>query len=268
MNFRNEMKTSESSAFRGAPARGVSGCRGAWRYYGPASSNRASVGSIDVYSSGPACWIGFWCRSYVELLPLLGYPTAAKGCRNHNRESSTGRRDERGRGEKIDKMQRSDRTLWIFVLVACLAGSLVSVAYPLYVIRPFRAQGARELIAALVVARYGPLVSAVSALAAVAAAVAYWRSSAPLLWRRLAAASAMLVCVLAVLARVNVFESLMFHPLEHPAFATPSEVKLDDDDKLIVVKIGGSARAYPVREMGYHHVVNDMVGGTALVATY
>jgi hypothetical protein len=89
------------------------------------------------------------------------------------------------------------------------------------------------------------------------------------MWRRmLAAAGAMLVCVLAVLARVNVYEDLMFHQVEHPTFAAATDVKLDNDDKLIVVKIGGSARAYPIREMGYHHIVNDVVGGTALAATY
>ena len=82
------------------------------------------------------------------------------------------------------------------------------------------------------------------------------------------AASAVLVCILAMLARANVYEQLMFHPLEPPSFAAPTDAKLDADDKLIVVKINGSARAYPIREMGYHHVVNDVVGGTALVATY
>jgi hypothetical protein len=86
--------------------------------------------------------------------------------------------------------------------------------------------------------------------------------------RLLVAGSAMLVCVLAVLARVNVFEALMFHPIEQPAFAAAKDVKLDGDDKLIVVKVNGSARAYPIREMAYHHVVNDVVGGTALAATY
>jgi hypothetical protein len=35
-----------------------------------------------------------------------------------------------------------------------------------------------------------------------------------------------------------------------------------------VVKINGSARAHPIREMGYHHVVNDVVGETAIAATY
>lgn len=171
-------------------------------------------------------------------------------------------------GEKLNDMQHMHRTRWILVLLACLAVSLVSVAYPLYVIRPFRAQAARELMAALAVTRYAPLLSAISALAAVVAAIAYWRSQAPLSRRRLAAATATLVCVLAVVAHANVFEVLMFHPLEHPAFAAAADVKLDNDDKLIVVKINGSARAYPIREMAYHHVVNDVVGGTALAATY
>jgi Protein of unknown function (DUF3179) len=170
--------------------------------------------------------------------------------------------------EKMNTMQRSDRTRWIVIILACLAVSLVSVAYPLYVIRPFRAQGARELASALVVSRFAPLLTAVSALAAVAAAIAYWRVGAPRVRRMWVAASTVLVCVLAVLARANVYEQLLFHPLAHPAFAAATDAKLDADDKLITVTINGSARAYPIREMGYHHVVNDVVGGTALAATY
>jgi hypothetical protein len=168
-------------------------------------------------------------------------------------------------------MNHSDRTRWILVLLACLGVSLVCVAYPIYVIRPFRAQGASELAVALTVFRFRPVLTAVSALLAVGAAIAYWRAQARAqggVWRRLlVAVGAVLVCVLAALARVNVFE-LMFHPVDHPAFAAAAEVKLDKDDKLIVVKVGGSARAYPIRTMGYHHIVNDVVGGTALVATY
>ena len=159
------------------------------------------------------------------------------------------------------------RLKFIVVLLACLAVSLVCVVYPIYVIRPFRAQGARELAVALVVLRYRPLITVISALAALGVGVGYWRLQAQK-WRQvLAAVGAGFVCVLAVLGRVNVFE-LMFHPVDHPAFAAATEVKLDMDDKLIVVKIGGAARAYPIRTMGYHHIVNDVVGGTALVATY
>jgi len=159
------------------------------------------------------------------------------------------------------------RTRWILVLLACVVVSLICVGYPMYVIRPFRAQGARELAAALVVSRFRPFITVWSAIASLVAAVGYWRVQANKWRRALVVAGAGFVCLLAFLARVNVYE-LMFHPVDHPAFAAATDVKLDKDDKLIVVKIGGSARAYPIRTMGYHHIVNDVVGGTALVATY
>jgi hypothetical protein len=160
------------------------------------------------------------------------------------------------------------RTGWILVLLACLAVSLFCVAYPIYVIRPFRAQGTRELLAALSVLRYRNAVTVLSALVAIGAALAYWRRTTETPSRITAVLGALAVCVLAALARVNVYEQLMFHAVDRPAFEAASEAKLDRDDKLIVVKIGGVARGYPIREMGYHHVVNDEVGGTALVATY
>ena len=164
-------------------------------------------------------------------------------------------------------MDFSNRTRWILVLLACLTVSFICVGYPMYVIRPFRAQGARELAAALVVSRFRPLITVWSAIASLVAAVGYWRVQANKWRRALGVAGAGFVCTLAFLARVNVYE-LMFHPVDHPAFAAASDVKLDKDDKLIVVKVRGSARAYPIRTMGYHHIVNDIVGGTALVATY
>lgn len=170
--------------------------------------------------------------------------------------------------EKMNNMKSSARTGWIFVLLACLAASLVLVGYPLYVIRPFRHQGAGELAVALMLSRFGPLLTVVSALAAVVAAIAYWQAHAATSRKMLTAAAAVLVCILAVAARVNVFEVVMFHHLEHPAFAAAKDAQIDGDDKLVVVKINGSARGYSIREMGYHHVVNDVVGGTALVATY
>jgi len=159
------------------------------------------------------------------------------------------------------------RTRWILVLLTCMAVSVVCVGYPIYVIRPFRAQGAHELTAALVVSRFRPLITVGSAIAALVAAVGYWRVQANKWRRALVVTGAGFVYILAFLARVNVYE-LMFHPVDHPEFAAVTDVKLDKDDKLIVVKVGGSARAYPIRTMGYHHIVNDIVGGTALVATY
>ena len=155
----------------------------------------------------------------------------------------------------------------IFVLLACLAVSLSAVVYPMYVIRPFRTQGARELAAALVVMRWRPAITVISALAALAMLAGYWRSQLRRWPRWLAAAGAGSVCLLAILARVNVYE-LMFHPDAHPAFAPVSQVKLDGHEKVIAVKIGGSARASPIRAISYHHIINDVVERVAIVATY
>ncbi len=165
------------------------------------------------------------------------------------------------------KLAQPAPTRFVWLLLAFLAVSLVSVVYPMYVIRPFRPQGARELEAALAITRYRPAVALFSAVAAIGTLARYWRRLPGRWWRVLGLVGIVSAAALAFVARINIFE-LMFHPLEHPAFAPAAEVKLDKDDKLIVVKIGGSARAYPIRTMGYHHVVNDVVGGTALVATY
>jgi Protein of unknown function (DUF3179) len=32
--------------------------------------------------------------------------------------------------------------------------------------------------------------------------------------------------------------------------------------------VNGASRAYPIRQMGYHHVVNDTLGGVPIIATY
>lgn len=161
---------------------------------------------------------------------------------------------------------RSRRTFTL-VLLACLAVSLVCVAYPIYVIRPFRHQGARELALALVVSRFRPVITMIAAAGAVLTLIGYWRAQ-PLKWRRvLPSAGAVLAIVLAFLARVNVYE-LMFHPLTHPSFTAAQEVKLNGAEMVVAVRIGGDARAYPIRGMSYHHVVNDVLGGAAIVATY
>jgi len=159
------------------------------------------------------------------------------------------------------------RFVFTLVLLACLAVGLFCVAYPIYVIRPFRHQGARELAVALVVTRFRPAITVIAAIAAVLAVAGYWRVKARRWKRVLTAVGAVLAVVLAVLARVNVYE-LMFHPLVHPSFTAAADVKLDGVEKVVAVRVGGEARAYPVRSMSYHHVVNDVVGGAAIVATY
>jgi hypothetical protein len=162
---------------------------------------------------------------------------------------------------------RRTRGISVAILSGCLALSLICVVYPFYVIRPFRAQGARELAIALVVMQVRSATTLISVAAALAALVLYWRAQ-PRRWRRaFAIAGAVFVCGLAALARVNIYE-LMFHPDDRPSFAAASGMKLDKDEKVVAVKIGGAARAYPIRNISYHHVINDVLDKVAIVATY
>jgi len=69
-------------------------------------------------------------------------------------------------------------------------------------------------------------------------------------------------------ARQNHFE-WMFHPLLHSAYAKVNEASfVGNSDMVLAVENNGEAVAYPVRLMAYHHLVQDVVGGTPIVATY
>ena len=37
---------------------------------------------------------------------------------------------------------------------------------------------------------------------------------------------------------------------------------------IMAVTLNGESRAYPIREMGYHHIVNDRLNGLPMVVTY
>jgi hypothetical protein len=149
---------------------------------------------------------------------------------------------------------------------ACAFFAALCLAIPLYVIRPFRPQAARALALALTVRDLAPWVSGVCA--AVAILLLIWSWKVPGLVRRISMVAFSLVSLLcAVLSHINIFE-VMFHPYDSPAFSRASEAKLDADDKLLAVTIGGDAHAYPIRTMGYHHIVNDTVAGMPIAVTY
>jgi len=123
------------------------------------------------------------------------------------------------------------------------------------------------LAASLVVSRYRNTATLTAALVALAALFLYWRVQPGRRQRVLACAGGGIVCVFAFLARVNVYE-MMFHPIDRAKFSIAGKSKLNGNEKVIAVIVNGEARAYPIRAMGYHHIINDEVGKTAIVATY
>jgi hypothetical protein len=77
----------------------------------------------------------------------------------------------------------------------------------------------------------------------------------------------LLAAASATMARMNYFE-WMFHPVAQPGFEAADQSKLDVSEMILAVTFNNDARAYPIREMAYHHVVNDVVGGVPVAVTY
>ena len=71
------------------------------------------------------------------------------------------------------------------------------------------------------------------------------------------------------LAQQNPFE-WMFNPVRAAEYASLDEASafVADDDMVLAVECDGDAVGYPVRLLAYHHLVEDTVGGRAIVATY
>jgi uncharacterized protein DUF3179 len=76
-----------------------------------------------------------------------------------------------------------------------------------------------------------------------------------------------LAAAAAVMTRVDYFE-WMFHPVAAPGFQSVQQAKLDPGEMVMAVRFGNDARAYPIRAMAYHHVVNDVVSGVPVAVTY
>jgi len=155
---------------------------------------------------------------------------------------------------------------WIFLCLSA-AVAFFCVAYPMYVIWPFRMQRPRELATALDVLQHRSFITGVC----VGLGLVMWFAIVTIQRRWLPRIGATIVMVLtgacAYLAHVNIYE-LMFHPMGRPSFEAAGASKLNGAEEVLAVNVNGVARAYPIRSMSYHHIVNDTVSGVPIVATY
>jgi Protein of unknown function (DUF3179) len=162
---------------------------------------------------------------------------------------------------------RSGARLALWIAVLCAAVSIGCLAIPMYVIRPFRPQDQGQLALALTVRGLGPWISAVCVAGVLWAMVAGWKRSKRVFGRIGLIGLGVLTVAAACLTHVNIFE-IMFHPYPTPTFVDGPQAQVDADDKVLSVHIGEETHAYPIRIMGYHHIVNDSVGGVPIAATY
>jgi hypothetical protein len=167
---------------------------------------------------------------------------------------------------RIEKNKTRRPKLWmIFLLVNAII--LLIVFIPVFVIMPFKAQSASGVEWSYWLRRFSPVVTILLTLTALLFAYNLWRGAR--WWSRIALSILLIFTFAATwMAQQNHFE-WMFNPLPNPAYVKVSEAKfVADTDMVMAVEINGEAVAYPVRQMAYHHVVQDVVGGKPITATY
>ncbi|SRR5581483_4441418 len=138
--------------------------------------------------------------------------------------------------------------------------------FPAYVIRPFHYQSPGMLQWALIIRDIAPTFTLLAALHSIVFAIFFW-ARVPRWKKGMLAFGALLTMGAAVMSRVDYFE-WMFHHLKTPGFDSASATQLPGSEMVMAVRFGDDARAYPIREMAYHHVVNDVVGGVPIAVTY
>ena len=144
--------------------------------------------------------------------------------------------------------------------------TLTLFLFPAIIIRPFAYQSPKALYAAMAIRTEAPLWTALGAIFTVVLAVLLWRRIA--IWAKvLVVLATVLACASAVMARIDYFE-WMFHPVPAAGFEAASATQLDAAQMVMAVRVNTDARAYPIRAMAYHHILNDVVGGVPIAVTY
>jgi len=156
----------------------------------------------------------------------------------------------------------------VLVLAFVVLGSLAWVVTPMVLIQPFGAQTPGGVAVSFLMRSHGAWLTLGLLVPGLTAAILSWPRLATRKGRALAVGAVLLLAGCAFMSRQNHFE-WMFNPLPHPGFVDAGQAKdVADDDLVLGVEVGPEAHAYPVRAMAYHHVVNDVVAGEPIVATY
>jgi hypothetical protein len=167
------------------------------------------------------------------------------------------------RGPSI--VPRPPRWIWT-AFSLCSVAAIGLFFIPVFIIRPFRYQAPRALLVAMALRQRAPWGTLIAALAAFVLAFMLWRTANR---RRKSVLVLTLLAVTfsAVMVRLNHFE-WMFHPIAGPRFVAQADSKLDPKEMMMAVRVDSDARAYPISQMAYHHILNDVVAGVPIAVTY
>lgn len=156
---------------------------------------------------------------------------------------------------------------WMLLLTVTLI-ALAAVLVPAWLIQPFKLQTAERLEISYTLRHWSPVITLLALAFAMLLGISLWNQTRAW-WRKACLVSLFLPLLVATwFARQNHFE-WMFKPLPNAGFVRSDDASfVSDGDMVLAVDLNGDAVAYPVRQVAYHHVVQDTVGGIPILVTY
>ena len=156
---------------------------------------------------------------------------------------------------------------WILLLAVTVI-AFGAVLVPALLIQPFKLQTAERLNLSYSLRQWSPIITPLALAFALLIVISLWKQTRRW-WRKGLLVSFFIPLLVAPwFARQNHFE-WMFKPLPNAAFANVKDAGfVSDGDMVLAVELNGDAAAYPIRQVAYHHVVQDTIGGIPVLVTY
>ena len=156
---------------------------------------------------------------------------------------------------------------WLLLIIIAIT-AFAMVAIPVYLIQPFAPQTEIGVAISYYLRSWSPILTIIFAGIALFLVVTIWRNSKRWFTNIPLILPLFLIGFSVWFAQQNHF-LWMFNPLESAKFAKISETNfVADDDAVMAVNINGDAVAFPIRQIAYHHVVQEVIGGQPITATY
>ncbi len=154
---------------------------------------------------------------------------------------------------------------WLGVLLV-VAVTVAVVVVPVVIIQPFSPQTADGVALSYLLRQSSVYVTTAAAIFLIAIFIARWRRTR---WfaRCVLILLTGVTLVTAWFARQNHFE-WMFRPVDARFVQAGEATGVSPDEQVIGVTLGADAMAFPIRRIGYHHIVNVTLGDQPIVATY
>jgi hypothetical protein len=87
-------------------------------------------------------------------------------------------------------------------------------------------------------------------------------------WKWLLAFPLLLLAALVYMVNFKMAADHMFHPPKNLIMVNATENKVDSGRLVLGVVVNEQAKAYPIQFLGYHHQVQDTIGGKPVLITY